>query len=36
MAKGIYAGVGGVKKVKKLFVGVGGAAKKVKKVFVGG
>lgn len=35
MAKGIYAGMGGVHKVKKIYVGVNGSAHKVKQVYVG-
>jgi len=36
MAKGIYAGVGGVAhRCKKMYVGIGGVARKVKKGYVG-
>ncbi len=35
MAKGIYAGIGGVHKVKKIYVGVNGSVHKVKQVYVG-
>ncbi len=35
MAKGIYTGIGSIRKVKKIYVGVNGVAHKVKQVYVG-